>query len=162
MARSHMERMMKLADEVFASRFDPEQLDVNQEVLERLRAIHPSSVAEYNDGKGPVAWVLLIPTTNDIMRRFLCGDISERELFQLTQPGQCYEAIYLCSALVLEEYRRKGIVSRLALEAIASISRDHPVQSLYVWPFSREGDRCAEQIAMKAKHPLFKRVDHAK
>ncbi|MFE3871064.1 hypothetical protein ACFX5F_07495 [Flavobacterium sp. ZS1P70] len=47
--------MLQLADEVFAVKNDPEQLDVNQEVLERLMRIHPATVSEYDDGNDPVA-----------------------------------------------------------------------------------------------------------
>lgn len=57
---SNFERMIQLADEVFATKSDPSQLDINQEVLERLRKIHPDTISEYNEGKGPLAWVLLI------------------------------------------------------------------------------------------------------
>lgn len=109
MSKSNFERMLQLADEVFAVKNDPDQLDVNQDVLERLKRIHPATVSEYNDGNGPVAWVLLFPTTLDLMRQFLDSTISEKELFARTPLDIKYEALYLCSALVLEEYRRKGI-----------------------------------------------------
>ena len=36
MALSNYERMIKLADEVFASKDDPDQLDVNEDVIEEL------------------------------------------------------------------------------------------------------------------------------
>lgn len=134
--------------------------DLNQDVPERLRTIHPSTVSASDDEHGPAARVLLIPTRNAVMRRFLCGDLSEKEPFHLTEPGQQYDAIGCCSALVLTEYRRKGIVSHLTLQAIASICRDHPLQSLFVWPFSPEGDQCAKQRALQVKRPLHKRRDH--
>lgn len=60
MALSNFERMIQLAEEVFAVKNDPDQLDVNQDVLERLQKIHPSTVSEQDDGNGPVAWVLMI------------------------------------------------------------------------------------------------------
>ena len=102
MAKSNFERMLQLADEVFAVKNDPAQLDINQEVLERLMRIHPATVQEYNYGNGPVAWVLLIPTTLDIMQQFLDDTISEKELFEQTPLDTKYEALYLCSALVLQ------------------------------------------------------------
>jgi len=69
-----------------------------------------------------------------------------------------YEAIYLCSALVLDEYRRKGITKQLALDAIEHIRKDHPLKAAFVWAFSPEGDLAAETIARLAKLPLYKRV----
>ncbi len=78
MPLSNFERMLQLADEVFATRQDASQLDINEEVLGHLREIHPATVSEFDDGHGPVAWLLLIPTTNNLMSQFLEGKISER------------------------------------------------------------------------------------
>jgi ribosomal protein S18 acetylase RimI-like enzyme len=157
MSKSNFERMLQLADEVFAVKNDPTQLDVNQEVLERLMRIHPATVSEFDDGNGPVAWVLLFPTTLDLMNQFLDATISEKELFDLTPLDTKYEALYLCSALVLEEYRRKGIAKRLTLQAIENIRKDHPLKALFVWTFSKEGDLGAEALARFTSLPLYKR-----
>ena len=158
MPPSNFERMIQLADEVFATKSDPDQLDVNPAVIDRLHCLHPSTISEYDDGNGPVAWVLVIPTTLGLMNRFLETEISEKELFDLTPPGIPYEALYLCSALVLEEHRRKGITKLLALQAIENIRKDHPVKALFVWAFSKEGDLASETIARLASLPLYKRL----
>jgi len=158
MAPSNFERLIKLADEVFAVKSDPSQLDVNAEVLARLKKIHPATISEYNEGNGPVAWVLLIPTTTELMEQFINEHITEKELFELTPLHASYDAIYLCSALVLEEYRRKGITKTLALKAIAKIRKKHPLKAAFVWAFSPEGDRAAETIVRLAELPLLKRA----
>jgi GNAT superfamily N-acetyltransferase len=92
------------------------------------------------------------------MNRFLKCEISEKELFELTPLDRAYEALYLCSALVLEEYRRKGITKQLALTSIENIRRDHPVKALFVWPFSKEGDLTSEAIARLTALPLYHRM----
>ena len=158
MPLSNLERLIRMADEVFANKSDPNQLDVNEEVMERLLRIHPSTVSEYDDGNGPVAWVLIIPSTTGLMNSFLENKISEKELFDLTQPDVAYDAVYLCSALVLEEYRRKGIAKQLALEAIAKIRLEHPIKALFVWTFSKEGELGSEAIARSTSLPLFKKI----
>ena len=43
------------------------------------------------------------------MREFLAGRISERKLLEMTGPGGTYDALYLCSALVLPEFRKQGL-----------------------------------------------------
>ncbi|MEQ1585715.1 MAG: GNAT family N-acetyltransferase [Cyclobacteriaceae bacterium] len=149
--------MIQLAEEVFASRSDRNQLEVNEDVLEQLRKIHPATVSEYDDGDGPVAWLLVIPTTADLMNQFLAGTISERELYELTPLHTSYEALYLCSAMVLEEYRRKGITRQLALSAVEAICKDHPIQSLFVWTFSKEGRLGAEALAHVTALPLYQK-----
>jgi GNAT superfamily N-acetyltransferase len=158
MALSNFERLIQLADEVFAVKSDPSQLDVNAQVMERLQLIHPATISAHDDGNGPLAWVLLIPTTLELMNRFIEQQITEKELFELTPLYVSYEAIYLCSALVLDEYRRKGIAKKLALDAIELIRKDHPLKAAFVWAFSPEGDLAAETIARLAELSLYKRV----
>jgi len=150
MSLSNFERMIQLAEEVFDSKSDPEQLEVNEEVLNHLYKIHPASVQEFDDGNGPVVWVLLFPTTNELMIRFLKNEISEKQLFDLTPLDIQYDAIYLCSAMVLEEYRRKGIAQQLTKDAIQEIRKSHPITSLFVWPFTKEGSLLAEKISTSA------------
>src|ERR1035437_7866301 len=123
MKLSNFERMIQLAEETFFVKNDPNQLDVNQDVIERLQKMHPSTVSEYDDGNGPVAWVLLNPTTLDLTNKFLEHKISEKELFNQTPLDAKYEALYLCSAMVLEEYRRKGIAKKFVLNAIENIRK---------------------------------------
>lgn len=151
--------MIQLADEVFASRTDPDQLSVNEEVIKRLQQIHPATLSEYDDGNGPVAWILIIPTTLDLMNRFLEGKISEKEVYESTPLNIPYEAVYLCSAMVLNEYRRKGIATKLTVQAIESIKKDHKIQWLFVWPFSKEGLVGAEKVAALTGLPLKKKQE---
>jgi predicted GNAT family acetyltransferase len=157
MSLSNFERMIQLADEVFASKNDPNQLDVNPEVLDHLQKIHPATVSQYDDGNGPVAWILLIPTTLELMNLFLENKISEKELYELTPLNTTYEALYLCSAMVLEEFRRKGIAKKLTLHAVEEIRKDHPITALFVWTFSNEGLMGSEALAKLLSLPLYKR-----
>jgi hypothetical protein len=160
MHSTNLERLIKLADEVFATKSDPHQLDINPRVMKRLKQIHPATISEYADANGPVCWVLVIPTTLELMNQFLNDEITERELFNLTPVNSSYEALYLCSALTLIEYRRKGIVKQLTIEAITKIRKDYPLKALFVWPFSSEGNLGAETIAQLTNLPLYKRSEH--
>jgi ribosomal protein S18 acetylase RimI-like enzyme len=151
---TNFERMLQLADEVFASRTDPNQIDVNEGVLNHLRRIHPSTVSAHEEGDGPVAWVLVIPTTKKLMDDFMNGKISERDIYELTPLDIKYDTIYLCSAMVLEEYRRKGLAKELTLNAINAIRKDHPIKSLFVWTFSKEGLDASKAIEKLTGLPL--------
>ena len=159
MSKNNIQRLIQLADEVFAYKTDEQQLNVNPQVIERLQKIHPATISDYQDENGPVVWLLVIPTTQDIMNRFLQKEISEKELYELTPLKVKYDCLYLCSALVLEEYRRQGITQKLLLDSIEAIKKVHPLQYLFVWPFSQEGDALAEKIAQLTGMPLYKRVD---
>jgi len=157
MPKSNFERMIQLSDEVFSSRIDPDQLNINENVMEHLQLIHPDTISEYDDGNGPVCWILCIPTTLDLMTQFINHKISERQLYELTPLNTKYEAIYLCSALLLEEFRGKGIAQGLAIKAIESIKLDHSIKALFLWAFSKEGEKLAEKISGLIGLPLYKR-----
>jgi hypothetical protein len=157
-ASDKLKRLIDLADKVFSVKNDPNQLNVTQGVIKRLHRIHPSTVCEYRAEDGPVAWVIVIPTTNELMRQFLNKEINERELFERTPLDSEYDAVYLCSALVLDEYRRKGITKDLTVKAINDIRKEHPITGLFVWPFSKEGDKASEKIADELKLPLYRRT----
>ena len=157
MALSNFERMIRLSDEVFSSRTDPNQLNVNENVMENLQRIHPDTISEYDDGNGPICWILCIPTTLDLMTQFIDQKISERELYELTPLNTKYEAIYLCSALLLEEFRGKGIAQKLCVTAIENIKRDHSIKALFYWSFSKQGEKLAEKISGLVGLTLHKR-----
>jgi GNAT superfamily N-acetyltransferase len=149
--------MIRLAEEFFDMKNDPGQLSVDEESMARLRAIHPDTMSEEKDENGPIAWVLVIPTMHALMEVFIRGEINERELLEKTLPGGVYDALYLCSALVLPEHRGKGLARRLTSRAISSIRIDHPLRSLFYWSFSGAGDTLAASIAREFDLPLYVR-----
>jgi len=157
MSLSNFERMMQLVTEVFDVKNDPDQLDVDQDVIERLHKIHSATLSARDDGDGPVAWILVIPTSKELMHLFVDKTISEQELYKRTLPGASYDAVYLCSATVLPEYRNKGIARQMTLDAIKAIQEKHPIKHMFVWPFSNEGSALAERISKLTGLPLLTR-----
>lgn len=151
--------MMEMVDTVFETRTDPDQLQVNEGVLARLQQLHPASVSGMEDDEGPMVWVLLIPTTKVLMERFLRHELSEQQLFDQTPVGASYDCIYLCSAMVLEEFRRKGYARAITTQAIREMTRVFPISDLFVWSFTPEGDAAAEAIASEVELPLRRRLD---
>ena len=123
-------------------------------VVERIVA----TVGERADADGPVAWVLLIPTMAALMESFVAGEITEQALYERTPVDIKYDAVYLCSAMVLEEHRRKGLAKQLTLDALEQIRKDHPITSLFCWPFTPGGDALAGIIAKEAGLPLRMRA----
>jgi len=150
-------RMFNLIDEVFATRNDLNQLHVNEKAMKKLHAIHPATLGEVADKNGPVIWVLMIPTTTHIMEDFLSGKISENQILEKTEPGKSYDCIYLCSATTLPEYRGQGQTKKLCVNSIWKICFDHPIRTLFVWPFTKEGEKLAESISKECLMKLFKR-----
>jgi hypothetical protein len=147
--------MMDLIDQTFATRKDPDQVQVTQAQMKKLQAIHPATLSEFANEDGPLIWVLLIPTTQKVMLDFVEGRISEAELLKQTKPQQNYDCIYLCSATALPEARNKGETKKLCLKAIHEICKDHIIKILFVWPFTKEGEKLAESIAKECNLKLM-------
>ncbi len=155
--QKNLERMIRLADEFFDYKDDPEQIAVDEEVMKKLQRLDPSSLSEEANDDGPIAWVLVIPTTEEVMREFLGGRISERKLLEMTGPGGTFDALYLCSALVLPEFRKQGLAKKLTVRAAKEIMTRQRIRWLYYWAFSEEGKKLAESVAMEAGLPLLER-----
>jgi GNAT superfamily N-acetyltransferase len=149
--------MIRLAEEFFDMKNDPDQLSVDGDSIARLREIHPDTMSEERNEDGPIAWILVIPTTHALMEAFVRREINERELLDRTLPGGVYDSLYLCSALVLPEHRGKGLARRLTSRAISSIRRDHPLTSIFYWSFSTAGDTLAASVAGEFGLPLYGR-----
>jgi ribosomal protein S18 acetylase RimI-like enzyme len=157
--QENLARMIRLADEVFGMKQDPTQISVNTKVIARLRKIHLSTMTEKSTKNGPIAWILVLPTTKDLMKQFITKKIHEQELLKRTSLRAEYDTVYLCSALVLPEYRRKGLAKRLMCKAIKSIQKQHPIKFLFYWAFSIEGKKLALSVSKELSLPLFKRID---
>jgi hypothetical protein len=156
--KSNLERMIRLAEDFFATTQDPAQISITRNVMLRLKKIHPCTMTEKRTRKGPIAWILVIPTTKIVMEQFIAKKINERELFKKIPLRVKYDSIYLCSALVLPEYRGKGLATTLMVKAVQSIQKDHPIHCLFYWAFSKEGKKLAMSVARECSLPLSKRI----
>lgn len=155
---THFERMLQMADEVFDARHDPQQLQVDESVIRTLQSIHPDAVVEASDEAGPYLWIIFIPTTTDRMQQFLSGTIGESELIQTEALDQERTALYLCSVMLLPEYRGKGIALTHASKAIQHMQMRFPISQLFYWPFSNEGRKSARGLASMLSMPLAERT----
>jgi len=151
--------MIQLAEEFFATKDDPSQISINNKVMRKLKRIHPSTMMEKKTSKGPIAWILVIPTTHKLMEQFIAKKINERELLNKTLLRVKYDSIYLCSALVLPEYRGRGLAKKLMIKAIKSIQKEFPITDLFFWGFSTAGRRLARSIAKELHLLLHQRPD---
>jgi hypothetical protein len=150
----NLERMIQLAQEFFNTKTDPDQISIDEETRAQLLAIHPNTMTEVRNDDGPIVWILVIPTTTRVMEQFLREEINEQQILEKTPPGGKFEAVYLCSALVLPEHRGKGMAKRTAVQAVREIRKQHSIKNLFAWTFSPEGEKLAVSIARELGLPL--------
>ncbi len=53
----NLQRMMRLAEEFFETKNDPDQISVTEVIRDRLHELHPSTMSEKRNENGPIAWV---------------------------------------------------------------------------------------------------------
>ena len=151
-------KLLELVDLVFQTRNDPTQIGFSEEDMAKMNALHPECLQEAADANGPYAWVAVIPTSLELMHEFLREAITERQLFERTTTDTPMEALYLCSAIVLPEYRRTGVAYNLSLDAIRKMLVQWPIEAVFVWPFSIEGEHLAKKISQAAELKLHVRA----
>jgi len=157
MMQPNLTRMLEIIDTVFQTNSDPNQLNIDETIIEGLKSIHPSTVTELANEDGPYMWMIVIPSTQKDMQEFLEKKIHETELYERASGAESYDALYLCSAITLPEFRNQGLSKQTILDAIRSIMNDYPIKSLFVWNFSKEGDHLSSAIAEELNLPLFHR-----
>lgn len=149
------ERMAAIAEEIFGTEADPDQISITDESRAKLDSLTPHWCSDRFDEDGePVAWVVVVPTTKEIAHRFLDGSITERELLEQTQPQERYEALYLCAAVTMPAYRRQGLATSLFQEAIDAIPHTEDCL-LFAWTYSDDGRNALNGIARGLGRPVM-------
>ena len=140
-------RMYELIDDVFDTQNDSTQLRFSESDIEKLISLSPHTLQEAANEDGPYAWISVFPTSIDLMNQFVSEQINERQLFDLTNKEDNNEVVYLCSAIVLPEFRNQGLALKLTIQAIEALQLSYPIRVALVWPFSDNGLRLAEKAA---------------
>lgn len=140
--------ILSKTDEVFGVSDDPFQIPVTKEAWDKMMSLHPDSILYRSDGADNLmGWLGMVPTTKELMNKFINGEISEREMFNMTEKQNISEALYLGGVVVLPEYRRKGLAKELLKEAIRNFRKINPQIILFYWAFSNEGKKLAEKVS---------------
>lgn len=138
--------MNTIAEDIFGTDKDPGQIPITRESGEKLERLTPHWIKYRLDNHGePTAWSVVVPTQLDLMHKFMGGEITEKELLDLTKFQNEYEALYLCAAVTVPQHRRKGYAMETMIEAINSIPHTKDV-TLFAWAYSEEGRKLIEKL----------------
>lgn len=152
-------KMEYIAESLFGTQNDPEQILINEEANRKLRGIHQDTILWREDGNGnPISWIVVVPTSIPIMEKFLKREISEQKLFDIATEEKKFDALYLCSAITIPEYRKRGLAMELMLEAIEKFAPKKE-QPLFSWPYSPEGDSLIRKLEEKLGRKILLREE---
>lgn len=157
MDQNALKQIFRLAEDVFGTTTDPDQIPPTPEYRAKIDRLHPESTAYRVDDSGNiVGFVFVVPTTKEIMERFLKGEITERAILDLTQPRATYSALYLCAAYVNPQHRRQGLATAMFREVLGKLPLSSDA-TLFYWPFTEEGEQLARAVTQKTRHKLLQR-----
>lgn len=149
---------LEISERFFGTETDPTQIPMTQSSTNKLTAIHPDTVLhKFDEAGNPIGWSVIIPTSLEVMNKFLAREITEKQLLDLAAAEKKREALYLCNAFVLPEHRRKGYAKALWQEGIRKLSlgKDLP---LYYWAYSEEGRALANSLSRELGKTISTRI----
>ncbi|AKM84183.1 TPA: hypothetical protein DCZ46_04090 [Candidatus Campbellbacteria bacterium] len=149
----------EIAESIFKSAEDPNQMPINEESRKKLKKLSDDSLLYKIDEKeNLISWVVTIPTSTEIMDKFLAKEINEKELFEQTKPNTEYDALYLCAIVTAPEYRNKGYAKEMTLEAISRFEKTKDLK-VFAWPTSKEGLNLARNLEKETGRKIYLRID---
>jgi len=130
---------MDIAERYFGTASDQDQIPITMESLDKLVSIDEDAILIKTDEHGePISWVVVIPTGKETMELFLDNAITEKELFDRAVAENKREALYLCAAFTVPEYRGKGYAQELFSRAVKKFAPTRETD-LFAWIYSPEG-----------------------
>ncbi len=147
-----------LAEAYFTTHQDPDQIPVNEENRRWIYEHIPECLNIIRDDEKIVGFSFILPTSYQIMEAFLSKKINEAKMFEEVKSSWSntfIDAIYLCSAVVVPAYQRKGLASRAMTASIRQFTEKTGIKpSLFYWKFSVAGERLALHVAQNLKLEL--------
>ena len=151
----------RLAEEYFGMNTDSNQIPASMENVKWINKNIPDCVNVIkNDGK-IIGFTFIVPGNKKIMNDFLDEKINENELFEMVKSNISYDnfyTIYLCSAFIKNEFRRKNLALNGFIKSIDKLLgkvKKKPI--LFIWAYTKEGERLGEKIAKITKLKLKKK-----
>lgn len=142
------QKMDVIAESIFGTQHDSNQIPITHESGEKLDKLTSDWIRYRLDASGhPIAWVVIVPTTKELAKDFLAGKVTEKEMFDLTIPQEKYSALYLCAAVTVPEYRRRGLAFELFKELLDAISKTEDY-ILFAWTYTDEGAKLTKKLEL--------------
>ncbi len=147
--------ILSIGTKVFESFGDvDDQIPASIEAYDKHMALHSKSfICKLDDSGELVGWAVAVPTSKLLAQKFLDGAITEKELFDETEPSDRYEALYLCFAFVVEKERKKHHARDMFLEIFESVPLSDDA-TIFIWPVSDDGRKFTKKFALEIDLPI--------
>lgn len=149
--RKDLEITSQMSEDYFGMQKDPDQMPATEENRDWVYKNSLDYLNIVKDNGKIIGFAFMLPCNKILMQDFISGKISEAKLVEgikslkLKNPSQ---TIYLCSSILDEEYRGKGLATLAFIKSIDKVTsnkKHKPI--LFYWGYSEEGKRLVERIA---------------
>ncbi len=150
----------EMVKKYFKTDENPEQMPPTKETQDFLYKSCQGYMNVLKDDDKVVGFMLLLPARKELMNDFISKKINEVTLFEriMRSPmDKIPQTIYLCSTIVLEDYRGKGFAVEGTLKILDKFKKNKPI--LFSWSISPEGDNMAKKISKISGLKLIVRKD---
>lgn len=137
--REDLIKMEKVAIDVFGVP-DKDMVAPSPENDLKLIGIDKNTFVCFKEKGEPIAWSLVMPTSKVNSDKFLSEEINEKVIFEDSTKKHSFESLYLFVAIVLPEYRRKGLATELMSYQVNYFRDKYNIKDFYAWTFSKEGE----------------------
>ncbi|HTB66473.1 MAG TPA: hypothetical protein VK727_09605 [Steroidobacteraceae bacterium] len=135
-------RALEIAEEMFHTQTDADQMLLNAGYARWVVSVIPCCWTLIVLGGTVVGGQFVLPTSIDMMRSFLGGNLSERAMMDEVRENGArdWDALYLAGATVVPDHRRKGLALEALSRTVEGIAKRRAARlELFYWPFSTEG-----------------------
>ncbi|GEM_PF-4072437 len=158
--RSDLDATSEIAEEYFETKKDQDQVSPSEELKNWIYKNCRDYLNVIRDGEKIIGYSFRIPTSVDLMNSFLRKEINEKQLFEKVMNQdfpKIPQAIYLCSTIIKESYRGKGLAFEGSIKILEKFKKDKPV--LFSWPFNESGKNLDKKISKISGLKLLIRQD---
>ena len=154
----------KIAIKEFGTSTDKNQWHPTEEDSVFVMNNLPECMNIIRDDDNFIGFTLIIPSTRELMDNFINKEINENDLWLAAKNRKVtldnFSAIYLCSAIIDKNYRRRGLSSNGFVKSIRKlIGKKNVKPILFYWAYSNEGKLVADKVAKILNLKLEKRIE---
>lgn len=154
----------KLTEGLWSTKTDPEIIPSKVFTYNFVTKEIPFSYNVIKEDDLVIGFTIVLPSSEEDMYDFINEKITEKELFYriLETDRENFSCLYLCSAVIAENYRRRGLAKKSLMKQIEKFSNIYDIKYIYSWAFSDAGKKICNNISEEINIPLIEREDNIK
>lgn len=147
----HLRTAMQIAEGEFETQADASQVQIDGANVRWTIETIPFCWTILLVGDQCIGSVAILPTSAESKRRFMAGEISEKELFEIAQSSPSEmplsPCLYLTAVTLSPTFQKRGIGEQALLFTIEMAQKNFPnAKQLYCLPYNQAGSAFIKKV----------------